>query len=222
MAALLQLFLNRGTHAGERSLSTEAIARMETPHTTLAAQVGLTYGYGLAIEQELHHGTLFFGHVGDADGHLARFGYSPALDRGYFIGINAFNQDALAKIRRAVGDFLRESATVPAPPPRAELSPAERLALIGHYTRVTNRYPPSASTPAATIEIFENDGRLYTRASANTAPRELVPVGPLLFRRGDQPLATMAFIPVGTEIFLQGDFGNYRRTPPAPQSQNDR
>ena len=39
--------------------------------TSLAAQGGLAYGYGLGNYQYVHEGFLFHGHGGDADGYLA-------------------------------------------------------------------------------------------------------------------------------------------------------
>ena len=48
MIPFVQLFLNRGKHAATHLVGAAAVARMQTPTTTLAARAGLGYGYGLA------------------------------------------------------------------------------------------------------------------------------------------------------------------------------
>ncbi len=63
----------------------------------------------------------FFGHGGDAHGYLAHFAYAPALQRGYFIVINAFNKEALRKMRQLIEEELVGSTSAP-PASNAPLS----------------------------------------------------------------------------------------------------
>ncbi|MBL4661372.1 MAG: beta-lactamase family protein, partial [Alcanivoracaceae bacterium] len=62
----LQMLLNKGTVNGQHFLSPAALVRMETPQTSLAAQSGLQYGYGLANYSWQFEGHTFHGHGGDA------------------------------------------------------------------------------------------------------------------------------------------------------------
>jgi len=210
MAALLELFLHRGKAGSERLLNPESIARMERPASTLAARQGLTYGYGAGLDQWLHDGFLWYGHGGDGDGYLSRFGYNRACDCGYFLTINAFNNDAIHQMRERVQDYLTRGAPAPKPPP-ADIDADRLQRLTGDYVAATRRFewqtPDELDSDRVRV-VFE-DGALYTRSE--NGRRLLVPVTNRLFRRLEQPVATMAFIEQDGEIFLQGDFGNYRR-----------
>ena len=92
MAIIVKMLINNGkSDANTDVLNTGSIKRFETPTTTLAARNGLSYGYSLGNYQWLSNGVLFYGHGGDADGYLARYGYTRELNQGYFLVINAYN-----------------------------------------------------------------------------------------------------------------------------------
>lgn len=207
MIPFVQLFLNRGMHAGTQLLSMAAIDRMQTPATTLAAMTGLDYGYGLGIYQFQHRGISFYGHGGDADGYLAFFAYAPTLDRGYFVVINAFNSDALRAMRRIIENHL-VGDTEPQMPSIARLTDRQRTILSGTYMPVTQRFTDSKD--GENIDVVVDNDRLYTRVG--TAQRlALLPVSDWHFRRRTQSVATIAFIPCGERLYLQGAFGNYAK-----------
>ena len=76
---------------------------------------------------------------------------------------------------------------------------------------VTQRFPRPADRPAAILELFHRDGKLFTRIEAGPE-RELVPVSAHHFRRPEQTVATMAITTnEAGDVILQGDLGNYRR-----------
>ncbi|MCJ8275103.1 MAG: beta-lactamase family protein [Psychrosphaera sp.] len=94
MAKLLQLYLTLHTGTASDGFDKKQIQRQEPPKTTLAAKQGLNYGYGLGLYQWYSHRQIFYGHGGDADGYLARFGYQKTARLGYFLVINSFNNRA--------------------------------------------------------------------------------------------------------------------------------
>jgi CubicO group peptidase (beta-lactamase class C family) len=210
MAALLELFLGHGEIGGERLLDPASITRMERPATTLGARNGLKYGYGLGLDQSLHKGFIWYGHGGDGDGYLSRFGYNREADAGYFLTINAFKQEALHEMRDRVQNFLTHDLPVPQSPP-AGGDPDTLRPLTGTYVAITHRFQwqTQAQLDADRLQLVLEDGALYTR-SAN-GRRLLIPVDAHRFRREGQPLATIAIVEQDGDLYLQGDFGNYRR-----------
>ena len=209
MIPFVQLFLNRGEHAAMQLVSKAAIERMQTPRTSLSARAGLEYGYGLGIYQYQRGGVSFFGHGGDADGYLAYFSYSPALQRGYFVVINSFNNEALRKIRRVIEDKIVGNA-MPNSPPSAQPSSSQLATISGTYRQVTRRF--GGGKKGSTIEVsVAEDGAIYTSAK-NGRGRALLPVTPWHYRRREQTVATISFIPCGDQLYLQGDFGNYAKS----------
>ncbi|WP_455235029.1 serine hydrolase domain-containing protein [Thiogranum longum] len=223
MASLVQLLLTRGTLNGKTLLSPSSIERMETPRTTLAAQSGLEYGYGLGNYQFVYRGFLFHGHGGDGDGYLSHYAYSRDLGLGYFVVINAFNSRALRVIRQRIQDFLIQDRKGPAPPPVASIGPKQLLALTGRYQAETWRFPwDHGNTPPGNdrLDVILQDGRLYT-IGAGRDQRELLPVNRHHFRRTHEPVATIAFVEHDGELYLQGDFGNYRRIAVSAQGSGD-
>ena len=210
MAALLELFLRGGTVGGARLLDATSIARMERPGTTLAAKHGLTYGYGLGLDQSLRQGFVWYGHGGDGDGYLSRFDYSRDADAGYFLTINAFNNEALRVMQERVQDYLIHDLTV-AQPPRANIDMDTLRPLTGTYVAITRRFPwqTQAQLDTDRVKVVLEDGALFTRTT--NGRRLLIPVDTHRFRRESQPVATIAIIEHDDKLYLQADFGNYRR-----------
>ena len=216
MGALLELFLRRGRVGTERLLDAASIERMEQPATTLGARAGLSYGYGPGLDQSLHQGFRWYGHSGDGDGYLSRFGYNRDADAGYFLTINAFNHDALHAMRARVQDHLTHALPAPPQTPPSSIDPESLRPLTGTYVAVTRRFQwqAPARLDADRLQVVLEDGALYTRTS--NGRRRLIPVAAHLFRREGQPLATIAITTQDGELYLQADFGNYRRTGELP------
>jgi len=213
MGALLELFLSRGSVADQRLLDEASIEQMERPGTTLAARHGLTYGYGLGLDQSLHKGFLWYGHGGDGDGYLSHFAYNREAHAGYFLTMNAFKHGALDAMKARVQEHLTRALSPPRPPP-VRVDPDTLGPLTGTYVAVTRRFEwqDRAQLDEDRLQVVLEDGALYTRASSGR--RLLIPVDDHLFRRKDQPLATIAIAPHGGELYLQASFGNYRRVEP--------
>jgi CubicO group peptidase (beta-lactamase class C family) len=210
MGALLELFLRRGRVSNERLLNAASIARMERPATTLGSRNGLTYGYGPGLDQSVHKGFIWYGHGGDGDGYLSRFGYNRAADAGYFLTINAFKHDALHEMRERVQDHLTRNLTALQPTP-ASIDSDSLRALTGTYVAVTRRFQWQAPAQLSEdrIQVVLEQGTLYTQT--RNGRRRLIPVDPGRFRREGQPLATIAIVSHDGDLYLQADFGNYKR-----------
>jgi hypothetical protein len=205
MGVLLELFLRRGMVGHERLIEAASIARMERPATTLGARHGLTYGYGLGLDQSLRKGFRWYGHGGDGDGYLSHFGYNREADAGYFLTINAFKHDALHAMQDRVQDHLTHTLSPPRPPPSGIRQ------LTGTYVAVTRRFAWQAPDrlDEDRLQVVLEDGALYTCSS--NGRRLLIPAGAHRFRREGQPLATIAIAAQDGDLYLQAEFGNYRR-----------
>lgn len=207
MAPVIRLLINRGRLNGERLLSEAMVTRLEHPETTLAAEAGLEYGYGLGIYQWQREGHSLFGHGGDGDGYLAHFGYSLEAGRGYFIVINAFDHRALKRMRAMVERHLVRDLPEPAMA-KSTVASSSLTRLEGRYRQVTVRFPWEKRGPD--LEISAERGMLFTRKPGDE-PRALVPVTDRFFRRPENSVATTAFIEVTGKMYLQGPMGNYAR-----------
>lgn len=211
MGFLVELFLRCGMLGDQRLLEAASIERMERPSTTLGVSRGLDYGHGLGVAQSLHRGFIWYGHGGDGDGYLSRFGYNRAANAGYFLTINAFNYDALGAMRGRVQDYLTRDLSTSMPEP-AVLEPDQLIAFTGTYEAVTRRFAweHAGNSGEDRLQIVFEDGALYTKTERGRL--QLVPVDRHLFRREGEPLATIAIVEQDGEYYLQAEFGNYRRT----------
>ncbi len=212
MAKFVRMLINYGkTDSGEALLSRASIQRLEMPATTLAARNGLQYGYGLGNYQWLRNGVLFHGHGGDADGYLARYGYTRENNRGYFLVINAYNNRAMRKIEQLVESWLIRDIEKRPNPAVFELSSARRKHIIGEYSAVTNRFSWVRESAPKKLKVFAKNKKLFTQVEAGK-PSLLLPVNENHFRRPGQPIATISIVNDASGIpVLQGDLGNFRK-----------
>ncbi len=89
MAAFLQFMLNRKTKNGDSlPFSKEIFERIENAETTIVAEKGLPFGYGLGNYSVWKNGYLFHGHGGGIDGFSSRYVYSRVADIGVAVAIN--------------------------------------------------------------------------------------------------------------------------------------
>ncbi|MEM7540087.1 MAG: serine hydrolase domain-containing protein [Pseudomonadota bacterium] len=207
----IRLFLNRGRLPNGTALVKEStIARVERAQTTLAAQHGLSFGYGLGVYGWYVDSVPFYGHGGDGDGYLAHFGYSDEIGKGYLVMINAFKHAPLREIRSAVERLL-----VAGRPKRSLMDvPLQEIALettLGRYETLTRRF--SASDPQPLVIVREGD-KLFTRLG-NGKPRRLFALGgPRFARRGDGAATIIIATTDGEQPIFQGERLNYQRVSP--------
>ncbi len=208
MVPFLQLLLNKGTHAGQRLITEDAILRMETPTTSLAAQSGLHFGYGLGNYTWLSHGLLFHGHGGDADGYLARLAYNRETRLGYFVVINTFQNTALSALQDRIEAFISRDQTVIEPAPY-RISAEKLDHYSGDYRRITRRFLWQGDEQQ-TLTLSKQDGAL--RLEHNGTVKRLLPVNDRHFRFQHENQATSAFVTDESgQLFFQSDDGSFAR-----------
>jgi CubicO group peptidase (beta-lactamase class C family) len=210
MAKFLQMLLNSGRLGGRAVLTAQQVSRFETPETTLAAQVGLEYGYGLGVYTSLHKKHVLFGHGGDADGYLAQFSYSRDSGKGYFVVINAFNHAPLNELKSLLNDYLVADLPKPVMPAIAQIDLEVLSRYTGQYRPASTRFPRDGWQDRA-LQVKLDGDRLLTRENGGRW-RRLVPVNGQHFRRSNESVATAAFIVLEDgKTVLQGRMGNWIR-----------
>ena len=208
MIQFLQMFLNQGRINGTTFFSDKDMLRIENPETTLAAKTGLSYGYGLGNYQWQYQGHVFYGHGGDADGYLSRFGYNKPSGLAYYVMINAFQHRSLTQIRSLVEQFITQNLPKPHYPQRIKLNEKHLSNYVGEYVAVTKRFGNLPKQSVAQLNVFIKDGQLYRRFN-NRSAQVMYAVTDQHFRHHDEATATVAFIQHNNQWYLQGDFGNF-------------
>ncbi len=216
---------------GEPLLTRESFERMLTPRTSLAARRGLKVGYGFGIYGSVRNGFLFYGHGGDADGYLSRFGVLPDAGRGYFVVINTDNPPALARFRSAIERWLTADLTPPIPHSPGAAPNIDLARYAGVYQRAASRFAAAerasadaaAGTPARRqqrnlgrelrVSLYAVDEHVQGLQLRGAVDAILLPTGaPGQFSPSPDAIATSIFAEEHGELYLQGDLGNFIRT----------
>jgi CubicO group peptidase (beta-lactamase class C family) len=207
LARFAEILLNDGRWQGRQVLPAETVERLTTPFSTLGARHGLAVSYAAGAYGWVRGGHLFWGHGGDADGYLSRYGLLRDHGRGYVLIINTDNPPLMDSLRRLLEDALiAELPTHPEPSAAA----VDLSAYPGSYypasTRFDRRRWAEGELPGITVSR-EDDGLVFERGSRHT---RLIPVGPGRFRRPGDPAVTVVFArdPDGA-LHMQGELGNY-------------
>ncbi len=208
MVNFLQLMLNNGMHNKKQFLSTDDITRIETPKTTLAGKSKLTYGYGLGNYQWQTNGYHFYGHGGDADGYLSRYGYNKESGLAFYVMINAFQHGTLKQMRNVIENHITKDLPKPNYPLRLKLSDKELAKNIGKYKKLTNSFKKRSQPNAVAFEIINHDGVLAIQYNTGFK-QSIYAVNNTHFRYVDESVATMAFITHEGKTYFQGESGNY-------------
>lgn len=187
-------------------LSQQQKHRIKTPQTTFTAQAGLDYGYGLGMYQWQRKGHSFYGHGGDADGYLTRFGVNNDAGQAYFVMINAFNHKALNQMVERVEEKIIKDLPSPVYPIRLKLAEETANKYIGQYQQISARF--GAVPKQANLFISANENQLSYRYKNNRSV-DIHAVNSNQFRTSNQSKATMAFIESENNIYFQGDVGDF-------------
>lgn len=209
MAPFIQLMLNKGTYENKQIVSVSLLNRMHSPTTTLAAKSGLEFGYGAGSYTFFRNGHVFYGHGGDGDGYLARYGVNTESNMAYFVVINVFRDSDLVEVRRLIEDFITKDLK-PVEYPSVKLSQEQLQQYTGQYKSVTWRFPVAAGTEdhQSEIELVINNNKLT--ALAGESIWQLIPVSTQHFRLKNESKATVAFVrDQDGQLFLQSEMGNF-------------
>ncbi len=188
--------------------------RMLRAETTLAAQVGLTLGYGLGIYAAVREGWVFYTHGGDADGYRSRYALLPEQGRAYFVIITADQPATLERMRGVIEAHLVRDLDAPVPPPAIDPGTQALDRLAGTYYPTVTRFRADdwAAGGLERATVTRQGSQLYFQRGNRV--QRLIAVAPALFRRPGDPEATIAFVESGGQLHLQGELGAWRREAP--------
>jgi CubicO group peptidase (beta-lactamase class C family) len=175
----IRMLINHGELDNRAIFKPSVIARFETATTTLGARAGLDKGYGLGNYNWYRRGVQFRGHGGDADGYLARLGYTRSNNSGYFLVITAFQGKTLRDMEQVVETYLIRGLPNRGDPIADDQVQQDWAPLLGNYRRVNYRFGTSAKTQD--LQVFETDDTLSYRIGGGRA-KGLIPVGNNRFR----------------------------------------
>ena len=212
MTPLLQLMLNKGAYENKQIVSALLLNKMHTPTTTLAAKSGLEFGYGAGSYTFFRNGHVFYGHGGDGDGYLARYGINPASGMAYFVVINVFRDSDLVEVRRLIEDFITKDLK-PVEYPSVKLSQEQLQQYTGQYKSVTWRFPVTTGTQdhQSNIKVVIQNNKLNALVGENSW--QLIPVSAQHFRFKNESKATVVFVrDKDGQHFLQSELGNFIKT----------
>ncbi len=202
------LWLQMLLQTDDSFLSASSRKRMITPSTDLAAQSGLTYGYGLGVYQWQTNGYSFYGHGGDADGYLTRFGLNKETGLAYFVMINAFNKKPLNQLVNMLEQRITENLPKARYPLRIKPDDQQMVQLVGKYRPVTARFKNSLLTDTNHLNVFVRNQQLYYRYK-NQTETALHRVQGNQFRTRNDSVATMAFIEYQGKLYFKAQEGYF-------------
>jgi CubicO group peptidase (beta-lactamase class C family) len=187
LAKLALMLIGRGSYNGVTLLKPESVARLETPHTTLAARLGLAKGYGLGNMALPRAKGIFHGHDGGIDGFLSTYAYEADNAAGLVIMINAPQGEALQAAETIFAYLQRDWPEVPPVEIKPEL--AELEALTGIYQSMTPRQQQLAPLEALSnwTPVKVENGALVLNGSARRA------VAPRIFQKLDRVAPNLVF-----------------------------
>jgi CubicO group peptidase (beta-lactamase class C family) len=211
MAHLLRFFIERGSANGEVILSEQSIRRMERPESSLAAQAGLTTGYGLGNFTSYHKHFVFHGHDGGINGGLAQLAYLPKQGLGYVLMINADSGPGFRAIGKAIRNYLVFGLPVPKAPEFREQITSSQKEYQGYYTPVNPRQQLTMFLDRIFGDVyfrFDSD-RVYI---SNRQEHFYFPINDRLFVRDDHSAATMVLLSDESGPAIQVDTRYYQKT----------
>ncbi|MFK7733488.1 MAG: serine hydrolase [Pseudomonadales bacterium] len=210
MSKVLKVFTNRNSKGDEHWLSTASVSEMARPQTTVMARAGVMQGRGMGLSVSQYRGHWLWSHNGDADGYLARFAYSPATERAYYVVINAFRHDLLRNFVNELDVWLVEDGAEQEVQAAIALNDKQLERYLGDYRQIT------ASRKKREISIGSDaDGLFWYDRRKIGYRNRLIALGNDKFRAIDEFAASTLWVRMeDASILLQGPMGSYRRISP--------
>lgn len=141
-ANFICFMLKRGEFFDKRIISESSIDRMESSQSSLNAQAGIEYTYGLGnrVSGFSQNGTILRGHDGSINGNNAVFEYIPELGVGYAVFVNS-SPKGLYRMSSAIKRHLFKDET------KAKIEryplPDELRSIVGYYRPINIRFETS-------------------------------------------------------------------------------
>jgi CubicO group peptidase (beta-lactamase class C family) len=193
MSGLLEFFIGDGTIDGQQVFSPGEISYMETPATTLAAEAGLSYGYGMGNSTSNYSNKIILhGHGGGIDGYRSQYAYSREHDLGFAISNNGGRP--MNSISSLIINYLTRD--IPKPEPEAEpidQSVLEQYEGYYHYVSPRNELARFIERLLGGKRLMLTGDSLYHKPFMEN-PKKLVHTGGMQFRYADSNYPTMILL----------------------------
>ncbi|MDN2671531.1 serine hydrolase [Janthinobacterium sp. SUN026] len=210
MGKLAQFLMGDGKLQGKRFIDLALMGALSEPSGTDAAQAGLATGHGLALAVRDRYNVVGACHPGTAVGFRAMLCLYPEQDRAFFV---AFNTDAEQADYERFNRLLLRDLELPlrAPAPRGTPAPT-----VENWQGV---YVPSPSPMASMAWVdavfgftrLKWDGESLFLIPFQGEPKELEPVGGLLFRASDRSTPSHVLMQEDGKHVLSDGLRSYER-----------
>ncbi|PJJ18275.1 CubicO group peptidase (beta-lactamase class C family) [Janthinobacterium sp. 67] len=210
MARLARFLMGDGKLQGAQFIDLALMGALSEPAGTDAAQAGLATGHGLALAVRDRHNVVGACHPGTAVGFRAMLCIYPEQDSAFFV---AFNTDAERADYERFNRLLLRDLELPlrAPAPRGTPAPT-----VENWQGV---YVPSPSPMASMAWVdavfgftrLKWDGESLFLIPFQGEPKELEPVGGLLFRASDRSTPSHVLMQEDGKHILSDGLRSYER-----------
>ena len=210
MGKLAQFLMGDGKLEGTQFIDLALMGALSEPSGTDAAQAGLAAGHGLALAARDRHNVVGACHPGTTAGFRAMLCIYPEQDSAFFV---AFNTDAEAADYERFNRLLLRDLELPlrAPAPRGTPAPT-----VENWQGVYLPSPGAMASMAWIDAVFgftrvKWDGESLFLIPFQGEPRELEPVGGLLFRASDRSTASHVLMQEDGKHILSDGLRSYER-----------
>ncbi|PHV14706.1 methicillin resistance protein FmtA [Janthinobacterium sp. BJB303] len=210
MGKLAQFLMGDGKLQGAQFIDLALMGALSEPAGTDAAQAGLATGHGLALAVRDRHNVVGACHPGTAVGFRAMLCIYPEQDSGFFV---AFNTDAEHADYERFNRLLLRDLELPlrAPAPRGTPAPT-----VENWQGVYVPSPSPMASMAWVDAVFgftrvKWDGEALFLIPFQGEPRELEPVGGLLFRASDRSTPSHVLMQEDGKHILSDGLRSYER-----------
>jgi len=157
LAKFGRYFLDSTQHNAIASINSDILAKMQMPHSTLAAKQGLNFGYGLGLYQTERKGHLWVGHNGGVGEFITAFAFSHQLDIGYVLMVNT-NSIKYREISDMLMDYLHQNIEPKLQPQSTQINSD----ITGYYRLHSDRNQIFAGItwPFNAVKVSQQDNEL--------------------------------------------------------------
>lgn len=211
MALFARFLMGSGEIDGETFIDARLLRAMGRPSGTEAAATGLTAGYGLGLKRRDRYGVVGLCHDGSTVGYHAMLCLFPDEQKAFSVAMNADTETA--DYGRFDSLLIQALGVAPGQPATPVDVPVGLADWQGIYVLAPNRFETFAYLDLALgFARVQWDGARLHLKPLQSVPKELTPVGGLLFRSHDRTTASHALLtsPDGKRVITDG-FNSYER-----------
>ncbi|OEZ96456.1 esterase EstB [Janthinobacterium sp. HH107] len=210
MGKLAQFLMGDGKLQGTQFIDLALMGALSEPAGTDAAQAGLATGHGLALAVRDRHNVVGACHPGTAVGFRAMLCIYPEQDSAFFV---AFNTDAERADYERFNRLLLRDLELPLRAPVPQGTPAPT---VENWQGVYVPSPSAMASMAWVDAVFgftrlKWDGESLFLIPFQGEPKELEPVGGLLFRASDRSTPSHVLMQEDGKHVLSDGLRSYER-----------